>query len=211
MARVVSRFGVRGFNVYDNLFGLDRQHAWAACEEIVARKLDVVWDAWTAGDLVDAELAAKMRAAGCVRVGFGAESGDDGVLAKARRGFTADQHQAGIRTIRAAGLKVVPFFMIGLPGESRESIRRTVELAERCGGDEVCLSLHRPYPGTAIWRSPKAFGVRVVRGPDFEAYIETESLPRAAMLECANWALDELKRRGVTKADFLRCDRYAWE
>jgi radical SAM superfamily enzyme YgiQ (UPF0313 family) len=211
MARVVSTVGVRGFNVYDNLFGQDRKHARAVCEEILRRRLAVVWECWTAGDLVDGELARRMKAAGCVRVGFGAESGDDAVLAKARRGFTTAQHQAGLRALQAAGIKTFPFFIIGLPGESEESIRHTVDFAASCGAEEVCLSLHRPYPGTAIWRNPKAFGVRVVRGPNFEAYIETEKLPRPAMLERAHWARDELRRRGLMPGDYLRCDRYAWE
>jgi radical SAM superfamily enzyme YgiQ (UPF0313 family) len=211
MARVVEEFGVRGFDLYDNLFGLNREHALAVCEEIIRRRLDVMWVCWTAGDLVDAELAERMKAAGCVRVGFGAESGDDTVLVKARRGFTTAQHQAGIHALRAASLKVEAFFMVGLPGESEESVRRTVEFAKRCGADEVCLSVHRPYPGTAIWRNPGAFGVRITRGPNFEAYIETENLSRAAMLECAQQASEELKRCGLMKGDFLRCDRYVWE
>lgn len=210
MARVVNGFDVRGFNFYDNLFGLHRKHTLAVCEEIAGRKLDVIWESWTAGDLVDTELARKMKAAGCVRVGFGAESGDDEVLDKAQRGFHTAQHQAGIHALRAAGLKVAAFFMVGLPGESEESVRRTVEFARRCGADEVCLSLHRPYPGTAVWNQPEAFGVRVVKGPNFEAYLETEHLSRAALLECAQWAGEELKRCGI-QSDCLRCDQYAWE
>lgn len=211
MMWVVEEFGVRGFNFYDNLFGLNRRHALAVCEEIIQHRLDVIWECWTAGDLVDSELAEKMKAAHCVRVGFGAESGDDEVLVKAQRGFTAAQHQAGIRTLRAAGLKVEAFFMVGLPGESEESVRRTVEFAKRCGADEICLSLHRPYPGTAVWNHPEAFGVRIIRGPNFEAYIETEDLPRPAMLERAQWASDKLKQCASMKSDFLRCDRYMWE
>ncbi len=210
MARVVNECGVRGFNFYDNLFGLNRKHALAVCEEIVRRKLDVVWDSWTAGDLVDAELATKMKAAGCVRAGFGVESGDDEVLMNSQRGFNTMQHQAGICALKSAGIKVAAFFMIGLPSESEESIGRTVEFAKRCEADEVCLSIHRPYPGTAVWQNPEAFGVRVVKGPNFEAYIETEHLSRAALLECAQRAGEELKRCGVP-SDFLRCDRYAWE
>ncbi|MBM3188195.1 MAG: B12-binding domain-containing radical SAM protein, partial [Chloroflexi bacterium] len=88
MERVTNGFGMRGFNFYDNLFGLNRKHAVAVCEEIIRRHLDVVWDCWTAGDLVDTGLAAKIKAAGCVRIGFGAESGDEEVLSKAQRGFT---------------------------------------------------------------------------------------------------------------------------
>lgn len=211
MTWVVKEFDVKGFNFYDNLFGLDREHALAVCKEIIKRKLDVVWECWTAGDLIDIELAEKMREAGCIRVGFGAESGDDEVLIKAQRGFTSAQHQAGISAIRGAGLIIEVFFMIGLPGESKESIRRTVEFAEHCGSDKVCLSLHRPYPGTVVWNHPKAFGVRITQGPNFEAYIETESLSRTAILECAQQAGDELKRYGLMKDGFLRCDQYTWE
>jgi len=211
MARVVEGFGVRGFNFYDNLFGLNRKHTLAVCEEILQRRLDVVWDCWTAGDLVDVELAEKMKAAGCVRVGFGAESGDDEVLVKARRGFTTAQHQAGLHALRAAGIKVAAFFMVGLPGESKESIQRTVEFAKSCGAEEICLGVHRPYPGTAVWQDPEAFGVRVIQGPNFEAYIETEHLSRAAMLECAQRASEELKQCGLMKGELWRCDRYAWE
>jgi len=210
MAWVAGELGVRGFNCYDNLFGLSREHALAVCGEVLRRKLDVVWDCWTAGDLVDVELAEGMRAAGCVRVGCGAESGDDEVLEKARRGFAAAQHQAGIQALKAAGLKVAAFFMIGLPGESEATVRRTVEFAACCGADEVCFSLHRPYPGSAVWRAPEAFGVRITRGPDFEAYIETESLSRAALLECTEQAAEELTQRGAS-TDVLRCDRYEWE
>jgi anaerobic magnesium-protoporphyrin IX monomethyl ester cyclase len=211
MERVVHQYGVRGFNFHDNLFGLRRAQAMVMCEEIARRGLDVMWDCWTAGNLIDAELAKRMRAAGCARVGFGAESGDDGILAQARRGFTTAQHRAGIHALRSAGLRVEVFFIIGLPGESEESIRRTVAFAKDCGADEICLSLHRPYPGTAVWRNPRAFGVRITRGPNYEAYIETEGLSRAAMLACVAEANEELRRCGLTKGDSLRCDRYGWE
>jgi radical SAM superfamily enzyme YgiQ (UPF0313 family) len=211
MAQVVEEFGVRGFDFYDNLFGLNRKHTGALCEEILQRRLDVVWGCWTAGDLVDGELAEKMKAAGCVWVGFGAESGDDAVLTKSHRGFTSCQNQAGLQALQAVGLKVEAFFMIGLPGESAASIRRTVEFAKQCGAEDVCLSLHRPYPGTAIWQNPETFGVRIIRGPNFEAYIETEDLPRLAMLEWAQWAGEELRGCGLMKDGFLRFDRYGWE
>ena len=83
--------------------------------------------------------------------------------------------------------------------------------AERCGADQACLSLHRPYPGTPVWRNPSAFGARITRGPNYEAYIETESLSRAAMLACAEEANEALRRAGLAGDGFLRCDRYAWE
>jgi len=209
--QVIARYDVRGFNVHDNLFGWDRRHSAAVCDEIIQRRLDVTWECWTGGNLVDRELAEKMKASGCVRVGFGAESGDDEVLTKARPGFTAAQHLEGLHSLRTAGIPVVPFFIFGLPGETHDSVRRTVEFAKQCPVDEVCLNILRPYPGTIVWNEPEAFGVRITRGPNFEAYIETEHLSRAAMFECAEWAGEELRKSGGMKVDFLRLDRYTWE
>lgn len=211
MAQVVDRFDVRGFNVHDNLFGLNREHSAAVCDEIIRRRLDVQWECWTGGNLVDKELAQKMKASGCVRIGFGAESGDDAVLARARPGFTAARHRQGIRDLREAGLEVVPFFIFGLPGETQASVRRTVEFAKESGVSEVCLNILRPYPGTAVWNDPAAFGARITHGPNYEAYIETENLSRSALFECAQWAKDELERIGSIKVEFMRLDRYAWE
>lgn len=210
MARLADVFGIRGIDIRDNLFGLNRKHALAVCEEIAERSLDVIWGCWTGGHLVDAKLAQRMKEAGCVHVGFGVESGDDGVLARSYRGFTTAQHQAGIDALKAAGMRVHAFFLIGLPGESADSVQRTVEFARRCGVDDVTLGVQRPYPGTAIWNNPEAYGMRVVKGPDFEAYVETEHLSRAAMLEVAQQASAELKQSGFS-AGFMRCDRYAWE
>ncbi|MCL5270871.1 MAG: B12-binding domain-containing radical SAM protein [bacterium] len=210
MAWVAKEFGVRGFNNYDNLFGLNRRHALAVCEEIIRRGLDVVWDSWTAGDLVDAELANKMKLAGCVRVGFGAENGDDQVLLNTQRGFTSAQHQAGIDALRTAGLPVEVYLMIGLPGESAASVRRTIEFAKRCKADGIALGAYRPYPGTAIWEHPERYAVRIVHGPDFEAYVETASLSRAAIFDSVREAEAELSHC-VAKVGILRCDRYAWE
>jgi len=210
MEYVLNRFDVHGFNVHDNLFGLDRRHSAAVCNEILQRKLDVKWECWTGGSLVNQELAEKMKASGCVRVGFGAESGADEVLAQARRGFTAAQHLEGLRNLKAAGIPVVPFFIFGLPGETRGSVRRTVEFAKQCEVEEICLNILRPYPGTAVWNDPAAFGARITQGPNYEAYLETEDLSRAAMFECVEWAAEELRRSGLT-VDFLRLDRYAWE
>ncbi len=211
MAGVVREYDMRGFNVYDNLFGINHAHTRAVCEAILRRRLAVTWDCWTAGNLVDVPLARLMKAAGCTRVGFGAESGDDAVLRQSRRGFTCDQHLEGIRSLRTAGVHVSAFFMLGLPGETQSSVARTLEFARHCGADEICLGLHRPYPGTAVWRHPEAFGVRIVTGPNFEAYIETATLSRNAMVESALQAREDLKRDGLMKGDFLRFDRYAWE
>ncbi len=133
------------------------------------------------------------------------------MLLKTRRGFTAEQNQAGIDALRNAGLKVDVFFMIGLPGESKDSVSRTIEFAANCGADTITISVYRPYPGTDIWNHPESFDVRITRGDNFEAYLETQSISRAAILESAQRAIAELKQDGFVKVGFLRFDQYEWE
>lgn len=211
MTRVVQDFRVRSFSFHDNLFGLSRDHTLALCDEIIEHRPDVFWDCWTAGDLIDAESAARMKAAGCTGAGFGAESGDDGVLLKSRRGFTAAQNQAGIDALRGAGLRVGAFFMLGLPGETEASVSNTIEFAADSGADSITLGVFRPYPGTAIWNDPEAFNVRLTEGDDFEAFVETEHLSRTRILELTKQAINNLQHKGFVKVDALRFDRYEWE
>ncbi len=70
--------------------------------------------------------------------------------------------------------------------------------------------MYRPYPGSAVWDRPKAFRVRIVRGPNFEAYVETENLSRMQIVDMTRQAGEELQQRGL-KVEFLRLDQYSWE
>jgi len=92
-----------------------------------------------------------MRRAGCVGINFGVDNGDQQMLRRLRRGFAPDDIVKVARLCRETGLVVMFDLLLGSPGESRESITRTIDLMKRAGPDRVGVAFGvRVYPGTDL-------------------------------------------------------------
>jgi radical SAM superfamily enzyme YgiQ (UPF0313 family) len=93
-----------------------------------------------------------MKAAGCKRVGFGIESGDDRVLHEViGKEQTVEMARDAVRWAKAAGLETMGFFIYGLPGENEQSMERTTRLALELDLDGAHFMLATPFPGTRLW------------------------------------------------------------
>ncbi|QGY38652.1 radical SAM protein [Pseudodesulfovibrio cashew] len=125
---LMERFDVRHIYFSDDLFSLNRERVISLCREIIDRKLEFLWMAETRVDLVDEELLAWMRRAGCYRIYYGVESGSPRVLKTANKGFTPDQVRDAFRFTHQAGMEPCCFLMVGNPGETMDTIGETVEL-----------------------------------------------------------------------------------
>jgi anaerobic magnesium-protoporphyrin IX monomethyl ester cyclase len=93
-----------------------------------------------------------MKEAGCRRVFFGIESGDDGVLKEMRKQVTVADIRRAVDVAVAAGLESAGFFIVGYPGENDSTILRTLKLATLLPLDYVSFSLPYPIPGTGLWK-----------------------------------------------------------
>ena len=137
----------------DSEFNMPPRHAEAVCRELAGRGLGekLRWYAYCAPAPFSAELAHSMRAAGCVGINFGADSGDAEMLRRLRRNFTPDDIADATRHCRAADLAVMHDLLLGAPGESETSLRRTIHLMQHLQPDCVGVSLGvRLYPGTPL-------------------------------------------------------------
>ncbi len=118
------RYGMRHFFFLDYTFTLDRGWVWALCEGIQRLGLDISWVCQTRVDCLDEPTLARMKAAGCAGVWLGVESPEleqRRYLSKGRIGF--DDIQQGVARIRAHGIEVLSFIMVGLPNETESSLR----------------------------------------------------------------------------------------
>ncbi|HSW50200.1 MAG TPA: radical SAM protein, partial [Bryobacteraceae bacterium] len=98
-----------------------------------------------------------MRRAGCAGINFGADSGDPAMLARLSRGFAPDDIVNATRWSRECGMAVMLDLLLGAPGETRESLTRTVELVKQAAPDRAGVSVGvRVYPGTALARQAPA-------------------------------------------------------
>jgi radical SAM superfamily enzyme YgiQ (UPF0313 family) len=147
--------GVDHLHTCDGEFNLPAWHAREVCEEFVRRRLGerLRWYAYCSPAPFSLELATAMREAGCVGINFGVDSGDPEMLRRLRRSFAPADILNATRRSKQAGMAVMLDLLLGSPGETRESLVRTIELMRQAAPDRVGVSLGvRVYPGTELAR-----------------------------------------------------------
>ena len=149
-------YGATQFTFCDDAFTVDQPRTEELCKEIRSRGLKIKWNCGTRVDMITKELLLKMRAAGCVSVWFGVESGSQHVLNEMRKGISTEQTIRAIGWVRELGLKPVPNVLIGFPGETEESAWRTIKFAEKISPDNVAFfNIATPLPGTPMFNAVK--------------------------------------------------------
>ncbi|MEL7209310.1 MAG: radical SAM protein [Actinomycetota bacterium] len=151
----IASLGYREVVVNDDIFTTDNNWASAVCEEIIRRGIDV---AWTCNngirvDSADPELFDVMRAAGCYRVYFGLETGNQDVLKSFGKGGQAsiDKGVEAVQMARDAELEPNGFFLVGLMPDTEESMQDTIDYAKRLPLDTMKCGICVPYPGTPMF------------------------------------------------------------
>jgi radical SAM superfamily enzyme YgiQ (UPF0313 family) len=152
-------YGARTFTFCDDAFTVEQERTAELCRQIGERGLKIVWNCGTRVDMITKELLLKMRAAGCVSVWFGVESGSQHVLNEMRKGISTEQTIRAIGEVRELGLKPVPNVLIGFPGETEESAWRTIKFAEKISPDDIAFfNVATPLPGTPMFDRVKENG-----------------------------------------------------
>lgn len=153
------RFGLRAFRIDDEVFTLDRARCLAICEEILRRGLDITFDCYSRVNRFDHELAAALRRAGCRMVWFGIESGADELLASMNKGQTAALAARAVAEAKRAGLAVCCNVLVGYPGETQETILRTLLFLGQLRPDRLSVQRLRVMPGTEVFEHCREQGV----------------------------------------------------
>ena len=150
---LVRDFGVRHVGFVDPIFPLSKKHAIEVCRAIRDRNIPGRWW-WTSEtrvDVVDEEMCREMKLARCKRILFGIESGVDELLAGVGKHYTTEDVKRGVAAARAAGLEISAFFMLGLPGETAEMTRQTIEFALSLDIDFAKFAITIPLPGSELY------------------------------------------------------------
>jgi radical SAM superfamily enzyme YgiQ (UPF0313 family) len=146
--------GFAEIHIMDDGFTTDLKRAKEICDLIVERGLQFPWALHNGirVDRVDREFLDKARAAGCYEVTLGIETGDPEVLKRIEKGTTLDQARQAVRWAKEAGLETLTYFMIGLPGETEESMKRTIDFALELDATYSKVSIFLPLPGTPLFQ-----------------------------------------------------------
>ncbi|MDP3723132.1 MAG: radical SAM protein [Candidatus Omnitrophota bacterium] len=188
---LVDRHGLRGLLFRDPLFTADRKRVTAICEGLLAQRLRLRWACETRLDLLDERLLDTLYQAGLRVLNVAVESSDEAVLAGVKRKNAAVSHQeAMIRYCDRKGIRVSVFYVLGLPEDSEETIRRTVQYAKRLNTHVAQFFVCTPFPGTAFYESLKD-RIFETNWERFDCYTPTfrhDHLEPAQILRLKEWA-----------------------
>jgi radical SAM superfamily enzyme YgiQ (UPF0313 family) len=188
-------YGFTRINVADDLFLSNKARARAICEEILRRDLEVAWSAFVRVNIMDADVMRLMRRAGCDSVSFGIESGSPEMLKRIRKRITLDQGRRAVEICREVGLTPHASFMVGLPGESPETLRQTQEYAESL---EMIYGYHvlAPLPGTTVREEIDQYDLEILTN-DWSLYDANRPVTRTSQLSAEQIQnfVDEFERQ----------------
>ena len=153
----------------DDCFTLNRKRLLSICDELVRRRVPVGWECLSRVDTVDIAVAEKMKEAGCVRVFFGLESGNDSILKIMNKQATVKQAEDAVNVFKKAEVQTGAFFILGYPGENDRTVLDTVDFASSLPLDYLSFTFPYPIPGTPLfervrnqivfedWKEPDGF------------------------------------------------------
>ena len=177
----LSKLGFHQINLADDLFTANEQHCLAVCDEILNRGLTVKWTSFARADTVSRPLLQRMRRAGCTTISFGVESGSPEMLRRIKKGITLDQVESAMQLCLACGIDTHASFILGLPGETPESLHQTLAFGEVLKAMGVHHGFHilAPFPGTDIREHLEQYDLQIL-SDDWREYHANRAIVRTA-------------------------------
>ena len=167
----ILKCGFKEIHIVDDSFTQNINRAKQICIEIMKRKLKFSWSLLNGVrvDMLDFEFLKLAKRAGCWQTGFGIESGDQAVLDKIGKKTKISQIEKAVKLAKKAGLDTFGFFVFALSGETKESMKKTIEFARTLPLDTAKFDICIPYPGTRYYEELKLEG-RIITD-DWSKYV----------------------------------------
>jgi radical SAM superfamily enzyme YgiQ (UPF0313 family) len=158
MEHVMRAHGAREIYFDDDIFTAREAHVLAICQEIAARKLRVPWSVMGDAMAVSERAIDEMARAGCIGMKLGIESANSRVLEQARKPVRLDKVRAVVLWCNQRGIKTHATITFGLDGETRDSMRETLDFCRSLPVDSIQFSVATPFPGTPYYEHASRSG-----------------------------------------------------
>lgn len=166
--RDVNDFKIENFHFNSDTFNLDKKWIFDFTEGIKNRGLDIKWVANSRVDTLDAKSLKAMKNSGCWLLSLGTESGDQKILNNTKKGITLKQSLNAVKLANSIGIETLCYFMFGLPGETKQSIVKTIKFAKELEPSYVRFYKAVPYPGTEFYNTAEKNGL--IKSKDWSLY-----------------------------------------
>jgi anaerobic magnesium-protoporphyrin IX monomethyl ester cyclase len=190
LKQIMDVYGLRHFLFLDDSLSLHRKRVLELCR--LMEPLGIKWRCYARTSTTEETLKA-MKSAGCVEVGVGVESGSQKILDMVNKGETVEENTRFVEMCKKMGLTANVFIMIGLPGETYETVDETRRWMERVRPQKFGFNMFMPYAGTPIYNHPEEYDIRIYDVPDdkswikgrqgeYEVFVSTPGLSREEIL-----------------------------
>ena len=185
---------VKEFFFDDDTFNIQKARTIELCAKL--KPLGLTWSC-TSRVTTDRDTLKAMKEAGCRLLIVGFESGDPQILKNIKKGATVQRARDFVKDCHDLGLVIHGDFILGLPGETKESIRNTIDFAKGLDVETIQVSIAHAFPGTEFYDYAKQHGFitnetkMVDEGGHQLAHIEYPGLPTEYVLEMVHRFYDE--------------------
>jgi anaerobic magnesium-protoporphyrin IX monomethyl ester cyclase len=146
----IQSLGIKEIEFFDQTFAARRDDTVRFCEEMIKRNIKIKWICMSRVDVTDDELLTLMKRAGCHTIQYGVESGSDVILKKSHKGVTTDKYYHVFQKCKELGIKTLGHFIVGLPGETDETVKATVDYAIKLDCDYASFNIAEAPLGTKL-------------------------------------------------------------
>jgi len=149
---LVQRYGIRQIDFQDDTLTVNPERIEKICDFLINNSVKIKWNGFSrVSDIKDIGLLEKMHRAGCYELQFGIESANQAILDLCNKMIRVEETEKIVSSCHKVGIKTLGYFIIGLPGETRESVHETIEFAKELDLDFAAFYILLPYPGTVIF------------------------------------------------------------
>ncbi|MFH0906926.1 MAG: radical SAM protein [bacterium] len=148
---IQKQYNIDEFMFFDDNLTSNKEWIYQLCKLIEKNNLKIIWECRTRVDLVDKNLLETMKKAGCYRIRFGFESGNNEILKIIQKGITVEQSLLCAKICKHVGMEMFGYFMMGSPYETEETLKQTLDLALKINPDFAIFSKTILIPNTELF------------------------------------------------------------
>jgi radical SAM superfamily enzyme YgiQ (UPF0313 family) len=171
---MLSKMGFPQINISDDHFTSNKKRCIEICDSIISRGIKQRWSAFARIDTVSEDLLVKLKEAGCADLCFGIESGDQNIVDRVKKKITLSKCKPVAEMCKKAGITPLASFILGLPGETEETLMTTLKFARGVGMD-FGMHILAPFPGTEIRENAEEYGLQIFTD-DWDLYDANRSV-----------------------------------
>jgi radical SAM superfamily enzyme YgiQ (UPF0313 family) len=193
---LVVELGALEIGVLDDSANIRKNRLHVLSDMIIENRLNHVPWIFVNGiraNLADLDLMVKLKQAGLRRTAFGVETGDAEMIVKIDKHVDHETIRQAFKNAKAAGIETIGFFIIGLPGDTRESMQKTIDFAVELDPMIANFSMMTPYPGTIVYEQVKQGGRFLMS--DWEDYVFFDQKARYEMGDLTAELVEEMYRK----------------